>query len=104
LVVKLVVSLVLLKKKWDIHVIIIIMEHSLATHQFVAILLQTISWQLIRLSMYTFSHMTYLMSHVICLNNTRELYYELIIKKKKNGIMSCHVMGCSKIVTKCFLS
>ena len=41
--------------------------------------------------MNTFSHMTYLMSQVICLNNTRELYYELIIKKKLKKMVLCVV-------------
>ena len=48
-------------------------EQSLATitKQFVDIFLQTTMCQLIKLSTCTFSHMTYLMSHVTCLNNTR---------------------------------
>ena len=45
---------------------------SLAPNQFGAILLQSIMWQLKRSSMCNFSHMTFLMSHVTCLNNGLE--------------------------------
>ncbi len=45
--------------------------------QFVINLLQPITWQLMRSSTCIFSHMTYLMSHVTCLNNICGWFYKL---------------------------
>ena len=40
-------------------------------------LLQPAMWQLVRPSTCTISHMTYLINHETCLNNTRGGFYEL---------------------------
>ena len=47
-----------------------------ATNHFVVQGYKPTMWQFIRSSTCTFSHMTYLMSHVTCLNNTCGWFYE----------------------------
>ena len=46
------------------------LEKNLSPNQFEGNFLQPTIWQLKRPSTYTFSHVTFLMSHVIYLNNT----------------------------------
>lgn len=58
---------------------------SLLPNRFEGKFLQPTIWRLIKPFKYTFSYMTYLMNHVICLNNI-----------PLEDFMSCHVMGQQK--------